>query len=76
MKEDGSKVNEHRFAAGPSTGRGSLDDGRIAVDFGRGPCKQSLQLIESLLMSGSGNNVEEYKLAIGLREVTCVQNMP
>lgn len=28
----------HRFAVGPSTGREFLDDGRIALDFDRGPC--------------------------------------
>lgn len=38
-KSDGSQVKEPRFAVGPSTGRDHLDDGRIVVDFDRGPCK-------------------------------------
>ncbi|KAJ9310606.1 hypothetical protein DTO271D3_9128 [Paecilomyces variotii] len=52
-------TEHHRFAVGPSTGRESLDDGRIALDFDRGPWK----------------SVEQYKSAIGLREIACVQNM-
>ncbi|KAL3428930.1 hypothetical protein BDV09DRAFT_190563 [Aspergillus tetrazonus] len=51
--------NHHRFAVGPSTGREFLDDGRIALDFDRGPW----------------NSVEQYKVAVGLREIACVQNM-
>ena len=39
LAKDGSDVKEHRFAVGPTTGRGFLDDGRIEVDFDRGPCK-------------------------------------
>jgi hypothetical protein len=38
-KENGSDVQDRRFAVGLSTGRESLDDGRIALDFDRGPCK-------------------------------------
>lgn len=34
-------TEHHRFAVGPSTGRESLDDGRIALDFDRGPCMTS-----------------------------------
>lgn len=41
VKENGTGVKEHRFAVGPSAGRGFLDDGRIALDFDRGPCKLS-----------------------------------
>lgn len=39
VKKDGSEAKEHRFAVGPSTGREFLDDGRLALDFDRGPCK-------------------------------------
>lgn len=39
VNEDGSQFEDDRFAIGPSTGRGFLDDGRIDVDFDRGPCK-------------------------------------
>lgn len=42
VKEDGSEVEEPRFAVGPSTGRGFSDDGRFALDFDRGPCKSVL----------------------------------
>ncbi|GIK01425.1 hypothetical protein Aspvir_005461 [Aspergillus viridinutans] len=59
VKEDGSVARNHRFAVGPSTGRESLDDGRIALDFDRGPW----------------DDVEQYKSAVGLREIACVQNM-
>ena len=38
-KSDGSRNTEPRFTVGPSVGRDMLDDGRIAVDFDRGPCK-------------------------------------
>lgn len=39
MDEDGSQFEDDRFAIGPSSERGFLDDGRIDVDFDRGPCK-------------------------------------
>ncbi|PYH83584.1 hypothetical protein BO82DRAFT_373054 [Aspergillus uvarum CBS 121591] len=58
-QEDGCKHTMHRFAVGPSTGREFLDDGRIALEFDRGPW----------------NSVEQYKLAVGRREIACVQNM-
>lgn len=41
-KQDGSQIEERRFAVGPSTGRSQLDYGRMAVDFDRGPCKLML----------------------------------
>ncbi|PLB45009.1 hypothetical protein P170DRAFT_513098 [Aspergillus steynii IBT 23096] len=59
VKPNGSEVKEHRFAVGPSTGREFLDDGRIALDFDRGPW----------------NSAEQYKLAVGLREIFCVREM-
>ncbi|EAW10677.1 aminoglycoside phosphotransferase family protein [Aspergillus clavatus NRRL 1] len=59
VKEDGSIVKTHRFAVGPSTGREFLDDGRIALEFDMGPW----------------DSVEQYKSAVGLREIACVQNM-
>ncbi|KAL4757353.1 uncharacterized protein BDW70DRAFT_171437 [Aspergillus foveolatus] len=51
--------NHHRFAVGPSTGHEFLDDSRIVLDFDRGPW----------------NSVEQYKVAVGLREIACAQNM-
>ncbi|KAL2865292.1 aminoglycoside phosphotransferase family protein [Aspergillus lucknowensis] len=54
-----SLPTHRRFAVGPSTGREFLDDGRIALEFDRGPW----------------NGVEQYKSAVGLREIACVQNM-
>ncbi|RAK96065.1 phosphotransferase enzyme family protein [Aspergillus ibericus CBS 121593] len=59
VKEDGSNCKEHRFAVGPTTGREFLDDGRIDVDFDRGPW----------------GSVHQYKSAVGFRELACVQNM-
>jgi len=35
----GVEVTDSRFAVGPSTGRGFIDDGRLIVEFDRGPCK-------------------------------------
>ncbi|KAL4866861.1 kinase-like domain-containing protein [Aspergillus spectabilis] len=49
----------HQFAVGPSTGREFLDDGRIALDFDRGPW----------------NSIEQSQSAVGLREIACVRNM-
>ncbi|OJZ84394.1 hypothetical protein ASPFODRAFT_62373 [Aspergillus luchuensis CBS 106.47] len=55
VNEDGSRFKDDRFAIGPSTGRGFLDDGRIDVDFDRGPW----------------DKLYGYKLAIGFRELAC-----
>lgn len=41
VKGDGSVAKDHRFVVGPSAGREFLDDGRIALDFNRGPCMDS-----------------------------------
>ncbi|RAQ44152.1 hypothetical protein AFGD_012537 [Aspergillus flavus] len=59
LKEDGSEVKEHRFAVGPSTGREFFDDGRAALEYDRGPW----------------NSVEQYKAAVGKREIACVQKI-
>ncbi|KAI2825000.1 hypothetical protein CBS147321_5919 [Aspergillus niger] len=59
VNEDGSQSEYDRFAIGPTTGREFLDDGRIDVDFDRGPW----------------NDLLSYKSAIGFRELACVQNM-
>lgn len=36
---EGRKVTDSRFVVGPSTGREMFDDGRVNIDFGRGPCR-------------------------------------
>ncbi|KAL3455672.1 hypothetical protein BJX64DRAFT_297366 [Aspergillus heterothallicus] len=59
IKQDSSLSSHQRFAVGPSTGREFVDDGRLSLDFHRGPW----------------NTVEEYKSAIGLREIACVQQI-
>ena len=38
----GITITDPRFAIGPSTGRGFMDDGRLTVEFDRGPCKTDL----------------------------------
>ncbi|KAJ5975461.1 hypothetical protein N7481_009168 [Penicillium waksmanii] len=58
-KRDGSQVEEPRFAVGPSMGREQFDDGRIAVQFDRGPW----------------DTVEQCKRAVGLREIACIKAM-
>ncbi|PWY77778.1 phosphotransferase enzyme family protein [Aspergillus eucalypticola CBS 122712] len=60
VNEDGSQFKDDQFAISPSTGRGFLDDGRIDVDFDRGPW----------------DKLYGYRLAIGSRELACVQEMP
>lgn len=40
FKAEGSRVKEPDFSIGPSTGREFVDDGRMALDFDRGPCKE------------------------------------
>ncbi|KAF4237520.1 hypothetical protein CNMCM8980_002423 [Aspergillus fumigatiaffinis] len=59
VKGDGSVTKNQGFAVGPSTGREFLDDGRMALEFDRGPW----------------SSAEQYKSAVGLREIVCVQNM-
>ncbi|OJJ42964.1 hypothetical protein ASPZODRAFT_154943 [Penicilliopsis zonata CBS 506.65] len=60
LAKRGSSITKHRrFAVGPSTGREFLDDGRIGLDFDRGPW----------------NSAEQYRSAVGLREIACVQDM-
>ncbi|KAH1351200.1 hypothetical protein KXW98_000285 [Aspergillus fumigatus] len=58
-KGDGSVTKSQRFAVGPSTGREFLDDGRMEMDSDRGPW----------------GSAEQYKSAVGLQEIVCVQNM-
>jgi hypothetical protein len=38
IDETGKEVYLQRFCIGPSNGREFVDDGRIAVDFFKGPC--------------------------------------
>ncbi|KZF23958.1 hypothetical protein L228DRAFT_208790 [Xylona heveae TC161] len=57
--ENESETREPRFAVGPSTGREFLDDGRMELNFDRGP----------------RSSAEQYKTAIGLRELICVQEI-
>lgn len=37
--KEGRRVTDDRFAIGPSTRRQNVDDGRMDVDFDRGPCE-------------------------------------
>ncbi|TVY34687.1 Altered inheritance of mitochondria protein, mitochondrial [Lachnellula occidentalis] len=55
----GSEVTDDRFSIGPSVGRHSTDSGRAEISFDRGPW----------------SNVEEYVLAVGNREATCIEKM-
>lgn len=36
---NGAKVQDGKFVVGPSTGRKTIDGGRMNVSFDRGPCK-------------------------------------
>ena len=42
------EVTNPWFAIGPSTGRGFIDEGRVDVDFDRGPCETDHQISMSL----------------------------
>ncbi|OQE32187.1 hypothetical protein PENSTE_c001G00231 [Penicillium steckii] len=58
-KTDGSKIEEPRFAIGPSNSRMQSDDGRTAIDFDRGPW----------------DTIEQYQHAVAYREIACVKNL-
>lgn len=70
--KDGVEVQDDRFAMGPVVHRQSLDHGRGAVDFDRGPCEWNV-LCATKRLTSSGSTVEEYCLAIGRREMACVE---
>ena len=74
----GNAVKSSEFAVGPSTGRDFSDHGRMSIEFDRGPCKTNLRLETTFcrLMLSSGQNLGEYALALGRRELTCVQSLP
>ena len=38
------EVSNSRYAVGPSTGRGFVDEGKVDVDFDRGPCETGNQI--------------------------------
>ena len=53
VKGDGSVTKNQGFAVGPSTGREFLDDGRMALEFDRGPCMASYSaLFEDIRLHG------------------------
>lgn len=72
----GVTVTNPRFAVGPSTGRDFSDDGRLAVEFDRGPCKTCVPNLMPTTDIILGNNLEAYQSAIGHREIACVRSLP
>lgn len=48
VEESGKEVVDLRFAVGPCMGREYVDDGRMSVDFDRGPCRARLSLEVSI----------------------------
>ncbi|KAL9103362.1 MAG: hypothetical protein Q9163_001574 [Psora crenata] len=56
---DGNEIVDMKFAVGPSNGREFVDDGRANINFDRGPW----------------NTLQDYLLAIGDRERTCVKSV-
>lgn len=79
LDRDGRKVTDSRFVVGPSTGREMFDDGREDIEFDRGPCKSqpSLFMCPGRLSDSpiSGKSLEDYHIAIGKRELACVQHI-
>ncbi|KAI4173635.1 MAG: hypothetical protein LQ343_002810 [Gyalolechia ehrenbergii] len=57
---DGQEIKDTRFAIGPCTGREFFDNGRATVEFDRGPW----------------SSVEDYRLAIGRREIDSIASLP
>ncbi|KAL9023366.1 MAG: hypothetical protein Q9196_007245 [Gyalolechia fulgens] len=79
MTDDGQELKDSRFAIGPCTGREFFDDGRATVQFDRGPCKSiwlSKVQMQTAYRSKSGTTVEEYKRAIGQREIESIRTLP
>ncbi|KAG6064631.1 hypothetical protein E4U32_008230 [Claviceps aff. humidiphila group G2b] len=56
---EGRRVEDPRFVIGPSTSRETFEAGRGGIEFDRGPW----------------NSLEEYHVAIGRREIACVQHI-
>ncbi|UDD65009.1 hypothetical protein AFCA_012204 [Aspergillus flavus] len=56
----GMAIVDERFAVGPSVSRQNNDDGRVDIDFDRGPW----------------NTAEDYERATGFRELQCIRHMP
>ncbi|KAG6145111.1 hypothetical protein E4U50_005340 [Claviceps purpurea] len=57
--DQGRRVEDPRFVVGPSTSREMFDAGRGDIDFDRGPW----------------NSLEECHVAIGKREIACIQHV-
>ncbi|KAG6282022.1 hypothetical protein E4U48_005427 [Claviceps purpurea] len=57
--DQGRRVEDPRFVVGPSTSREMFDAGRGDIDFDRGPW----------------NSLEEYHVAIWIREIACIQHV-
>ncbi|KAK2863701.1 hypothetical protein FQN49_004075 [Arthroderma sp. PD_2] len=58
--KDGKQVTDDRFAVGPSTSRQTIDDGRMDVNFDRGPW----------------SSAKDYAKAAGYREMACITQTP
>ena len=43
VNSDGVKIDDTKFCVGPSTVRDSVDNGRMSIEFDRGPCKTCTQ---------------------------------
>ncbi|KAB8222899.1 hypothetical protein BDV33DRAFT_228987 [Aspergillus novoparasiticus] len=56
----GMAIVDKRFAVGPSVSRQNNDDGRVDIDFDRGPW----------------NSAEDYERATGFRKLQCIRYMP
>ncbi|OJJ50188.1 hypothetical protein ASPZODRAFT_157128 [Penicilliopsis zonata CBS 506.65] len=56
----GVTIVDDRFTIGPSVSRQNTDDGRLEMDFDRGPW----------------TTAADYERATGLREIYCTENMP
>lgn len=39
---EGKEITDERFAVGPSTSRQNTDDGRMEIEFDRGPCESNI----------------------------------
>ena len=73
VKGDRSITKHHQFTVGPSTSGKFLDIDRITSDYNRDPCMKlsSACLKVSAYMIVLGKSTEQYKPAVGLREIAC-----
>jgi hypothetical protein len=74
--EHNYKMRDARFSIGPCTGREFTDYYRTLVKRDRGPCKPACrQMLGYYCLRCLGSSAEDYRVAIGRREIACVREL-